>query len=364
MSWNDRGSLGSAVSVIARPMADGLETVNAPPAAPAAASRFGGRFRSPLALLGDSREKARMRNRFLRITGAALAALALPLTAACSSAPPAPPPAAASAPPALAPALWKVADEDTTIYLFGTVHALPRNVDWYRPHVALALESSDELVTEVDTEEANAMPAMIASKAVMRDGRKLRDLMDEEERKAFEEVMVSLGLPVESFDGYKPWFAAITLSLIPLLNAGYDTDSGVEEVLQSKIAPGTRRDHLETVEYQLDLFDTLPLESQLVYLNQVVESAPELTSQLDEMVKEWLAGDAAGLAELMNAQETEPALYQRLITDRNANWADWIDDRLDRPGTVFVAVGAGHLAGKGSVQEQLETRGISSARVR
>jgi uncharacterized protein YbaP (TraB family) len=96
----------------------------------------------------------------------------------------------------------------------------------------------------------------------------------------------------------------------------------------------------------------------------VVASAPELRAQLDQMVGQWLAGDAAGLAEMMNAQETDPTLYRRLITDRNATWAVWIDDRLDRPGTVFMAVGAGHLAGRGSVQDQLRARGIPSGRVR
>jgi len=91
---------------------------------------------------------------------------------------------------------------------------------------------------------------------------------------------------------------------------------------------------------------------------------PELPAQLDEMVGEWLAGDAAALAELMNAQESDPELYKRLIIDRNAAWAVWIGNRLEQPGTVFMAVGAGHLAGSGSVQVQLESRGIPSVRVR
>jgi len=297
--------------------------------------------------------------RGLRIIGICAAAVLLSATAACTSTPA----LVDAGPPAPAPALWKVADEDTTIYLFGTVHALPGEVSWYEPHIAQALETSAELVTEVDMEDTAAMPNLVAEMATLGDGRKLRELMGTEQRKAYEEVLVSLGLPVESFDGYKPWFAAITLSVIPLLNAGYETEHGVEEVLLAK-APQTPRGHLETLEYQLSLFDALPIEAQFVYLDQVVVSAPQLTGQLDEMVRQWLTGDAAALAELMNAQETDPALYQRLITDRNAAWAVWIDERLDRPGTVFMAVGAGHLAGAGSVQDQLKTRGIASARVR
>ena len=52
-----------------------------------------------------------------------------------------------------------------------------------------------------------------------------------------------------------------------------------------------------------------------------------------------------------------------LLFNRNANWAKWIKARLDNPGTVFIAVGAGHLAGPKDVQDQLETLGIKTQRV-
>ena len=299
----------------------------------------------------------------LRIIGLTLGAFALPFTTSCAYSAPAEAqstPAVADAP---APALWMVSDEDTTIYLFGTVHALPRDLEWYNPHIAQALEASGEFITEVDMEDTSSMAGMIAEKAMMTDGQRLRELMSDEDRMAYDEMLVSLGLPVESFDMFKPWFAAVTLSLLPLLNEGYDTESGAEMVLLSKIGPEIPRGELETAEFQLDLFDSLPLETQLDYLNSVVEAAPDLKNQLDQMVAEWLEGDADSLAELMNATETDPALYQKLIVDRNANWVEWIDTRLDQPGTVFVAVGAGHLAGEGSVQDLLEDRGILSARV-
>jgi uncharacterized protein YbaP (TraB family) len=82
------------------------------------------------------------------------------------------------------------------------------------------------------------------------------------------------------------------------------------------------------------------------------------------MVKAWSEGDADRLAALMNeSMKDDPALAERLLYARNRNWAQWIDDRLDQPGTVFMAVGAGHLAGKESVQDALATRGIQSVRV-
>ncbi|MBS1239813.1 MAG: hypothetical protein H6R45_519 [Proteobacteria bacterium] len=81
------------------------------------------------------------------------------------------------------------------------------------------------------------------------------------------------------------------------------------------------------------------------------------------MLDRWLRGDAEALAALVNAEESDPALYKHILTDRNANWAGWIKTRLAAPGTVFVAVGAGHLAGKGSLQDQLRKLGLKSKRV-
>jgi len=298
--------------------------------------------------------------RFLRLVSLLLGAIALQITAGCVHADGGARSGEAAAP---GPALWKVADEDTTIYLFGTIHALPKDVDWYAPHIAQALETSDELVTEVDLSHADIMPDLVAEKAALPEGQNLRDMLDGEQRKAFEHAMISLGLPVQAFDRFEPWYAAMTFSLIPLLNAGYDTEHGVETVLSQHFGPDKSRDHLETAEFQIDLFDSLPMDTQITYLAEVVRTVPDLKHELDAMVRQWLDGNAQGLARLMKAQETDPLIYRRLITDRNAKWAAWVGKRLEKPGTVFIAVGAGHLAGRESLQEQLRKRGIRSARV-
>jgi uncharacterized protein YbaP (TraB family) len=52
-----------------------------------------------------------------------------------------------------------------------------------------------------------------------------------------------------------------------------------------------------------------------------------------------------------------------LLTRRNARWAEWLRRRMDQPGTAFVAVGAGHLAGSESVQAMLARHGLRVRRV-
>lgn len=286
---------------------------------------------------------------------AALIALALPACAPVDARP------ANAAEAYHGPAIWKVADKDTTIYLFGTVHALPKDAQWFSGPVERAYKSSDELVTEIPMDaqgDANA----IAARALLPKGQSLRDMMAPAERMKFEEALVGLGLPVEAMDRFEPWYAAMTLSLLPVMQAGYDPQTGAETRLSAEGAD-KRKAALETVQQQIDLFDGLPQGAQLAFLKDTVNTVSTAKATLDAMVAEWMKGDADGLAKLLNNELGDPVLYKRLLTDRNANWAQWIDQRLKQPGTVFIAVGAGHLAGQQSVQEQLRKRGIKARRI-
>ena len=263
-----------------------------------------------------------------------------------------------------APALWKVTDEDTTIYLFGTVHVLPKDVDWFSGPVADALSSSQMLVTEIPTGELatpQVQQAFIA-KAQLPAGQTLRAMLDDKQRATYEAALTKYGLPVAAFDRVEPWFAAMTLSALPLLKNGYSMEAGVEHAIEAK-AGSKRREALETVDGQLRLFDEMPVPVQIAYLVSVSEQLEGVVPTMDRMVAAWVRGDADGLAELMNKELDDPALAERLLYARNRDWAKWVDKQLDEPGTVFVAVGAGHLAGANSVQDYLEKAGTAVVRV-
>jgi uncharacterized protein YbaP (TraB family) len=258
------------------------------------------------------------------------------------------------------PAIWKVADKDTTIYLFGTIHALPDNKAWFSGPVARAFDGSQELVTEF-VNMGNVSDA-IRDRGRLPQGTTLRSLMTATDRMKFEETLVSFGVPVEALDNYKPWYAAFVLTNMEAQKAGFDVQSGPETVLAD--AAGDRRQAgLETVQQQIDIFDGLPQPEQLAFLNETVGTISQAQATLDAYYAKWMAGDADGLAVMLNAELDDPLLHRRLLTDRNARWAQWIDRRLQQPGTVFVAVGAGHLAGSDSVQQQLKKRGIRARRL-
>lgn len=297
-------------------------------------------------------------------SAAALLALLGPATLAQDSAPPPQPAAAAPAAQLAKPALWKVSDKDTTIYLFGTIHLLPEGIDWYHGKLATAFEGSKELVTELPDIPPGEAAAVSLKMGTLPQGQSLRAGMNPDELAKYEGAMKSLGLPPGAFDRFKPWFAAVAMAILPLQKAGYSMENGIETQLDKRNkALGRPRSGLETLEFQLSMFDGLPEAAQRKYLFDVIDAIPTIPQDIGKMVDAWAKGDAAALAELMNAEADDPALYDALLTKRNRNWAVWIDNRLDQPGVVFIAVGAGHLGGRDSVQDLLGKAGIKAVRV-
>ncbi|MGV3512083.1 MAG: TraB/GumN family protein [Novosphingobium sp.] len=277
-------------------------------------------------------------------------------------------PAASAAAPApvakqLKPALWKVADADTTIYLFGTIHALPKGLAWLDGPVAQALDGSAELVTEIPEVPAAEQQKSVMAVGLLK-GETLRSLMNDADRAAYEALLTKMKIPAEAFDPLEPWLAGITIGVMPYAMAGYGAESGVEAVLRkAAVAKGKKLGALETVDFQLGLFDQLPREAQLKFLGEAVRDFDKSFAIIGTMTDEWGSGDPEGLGKLMNENMDDPELADALLYQRNRNWALWIRKRLDQPGTVFIAVGAGHLAGANSVQDVLKQQGVASTRV-
>lgn len=300
------------------------------------------------------------------LAAAGLAAGINPLLAHAPSAAASAAEAPSPAPIRSGPALWKVADEDTTIYLFGTVHILPRNTDWFDPTLAAALTASDTLVTEISDAamKAPGTQQVMKARALLPEGVAMRAFLNDRQRAAFDAALRRTGLPDAAFDRYKPWLAAMVLSTAQLVDAGFERSEGVERILDRRAGPGMARSGLETPEQQLRIFDDLPMAAQADYLAEVAAGLDEVVSGTDELVAAWRSGDVEALARLMNDGMDDPATAERLLYARNRNWAQWVAARLAEPGTVFIAVGAAHLAGSHSVQHYLARGGLRITRIR
>lgn len=265
------------------------------------------------------------------------------------------------------PALWLVKDADTTIYLFGTVHVMKPGIEWLRGPVKAAFDTSDTLVLEIIApDDAQAMGGMMATQALARDGVALSDRLDAGARAKYQAAMSANGLPWQTFEPFNPWMSGMMLSVAPLQKLGYRDDLGAEKTLDAAArAAGKPVEALETVEEQIGFFAGLPMAQQVQFLNATVDGLPDMEKQFGDLLTYWQAGQPDKLAAAMNESlEATPELAQVLLTGRNIRWAHWIKARMARPGTVFVAVGAGHLAGRDSVQAQLATLGLTPARVK
>lgn len=287
------------------------------------------------------------------------------LLSACQPAP-RPETAPAAAPTSARPAMWKLADKDTTIYLLGTIHLLPPETNWVTPAIEAAARDSDALVLEVaDVDDPQRAADVFRSLALSPDLPPLADRVDAKHRPALTALAAKSGMPAMVLDRFETWAAALTLTAGMMQDIGLSTDLGVERILSSQFKQsGKPVLGLETTEQQLGYFDSLPEPAQRVFLTSLVEEQGDMRTEFAKMLAAWSSGDVQAIAinfddELRLSRE----LSDVLIRKRNRNWTLWLDNRLDQPGTILVAVGAGHLAGRDSVQTMLARRGLKTVRV-
>ncbi len=266
------------------------------------------------------------------------------------------------------PALWRTGDEDTTIYLFGTVHVLPEDLEWRTALIDNAMAEASAVYFETDIDpNPIEITRIVSALGLYSGGEKLSDRLTPEQRATLAAACDSVGVSFALVDSMKPWMGALTLAERVIVEAGFNPQSGVERTL-SPIAKqsGAEIRKLETIEEQLRIFADMPEETQINYLMEGLEEIDEEPTLLHDMVAAWARGDVDTLADIMIQEELAdtPEIYEALLVNRNRNWAETLAELTrDEAGTFFVAVGAAHLAGEASVMEMLEDHGISTTRV-
>jgi uncharacterized protein YbaP (TraB family) len=278
-------------------------------------------------------------------------------------------PAAAAAAPAQAvgtgPALWAITDEDSTLYLFGTVHVLRPDTAWGSDKVDAAFDASQNVIFEISNPDDQAAILPLVQQYGISPQRPLSSLLTAEEVAHLDTAARSIGASAAQMDPMRPWLVALTLSVAPLVKAGYDPQSGVELILKQRAqAAGKPVTGLETIDSQIQVLAGLSEATQLDFLRSTLTDFDEATTELDLLVAAWAAGDVETIERIatveMRAESEE--VYQALLVRRNTNWADQIEELLKGSGTTFIAVGSAHLAGSDSVQALLEARGVTVTR--
>lgn len=285
-----------------------------------------------------------------------LARRLIPIAMLLGAAPPA---------PVAHPALWKVWDADTTIYLLGTIHVLPAGYHWRTPPIDRAIAAASELRLELPENHDADVPTLLVGMGTASGLPPLLDRVTPTKRDGLAAIVARSGMPAGTLDRFKTWAAALLLTGVTLRDLGLDGRSGVEE----QITTAFDADHrpvtgFETAAQQLGFFDHLPEADQRRFLESVVDDDKTARKDFADMLASWSAGDEKAISRSFDDDlKDTPTLRDVLLTQRNANWARWIGSRLAQPGTVLVAVGAGHLAGPGSVPAILVSKGYHVSRI-
>jgi uncharacterized protein YbaP (TraB family) len=264
------------------------------------------------------------------------------------------------------PALWELDGRNGTLFLFGTIHALPPHFEWENGPVKAAIDRSDRLVLEAVIDQDPGKAADVWKLGVATTPLPpVIDRVAPRYRASLKAMAAKAGTPLDALDRMKTWAAAMVLFGVTVSNLGVSGSDGVEEQLKAQFRGANKPvEGLETLGQQLGFFDTLDEKRQREFLESVTNQQPDDAADFGKMLGAWSHGDEQGIAASFDKDmKTSDMLRTVLLQRRNMHWADALVARLAMPGTQFVAVGAGHLTGSDSVLVQLAKLGYRPKRV-
>ncbi len=258
--------------------------------------------------------------------------------------------------------LWKVEGKASVVYLMGSVHALkPENYPLPQEMEA-AFTNSPIAVFEADISALEEMGTQlkILSKSSLPGGETLATQLSPPIYARFTNQLQETGMPLFMFDRFKPSIAAMSLALLEFKKLGLDPEYGLDKRLYGR----ARKEHktivpLETVDFQINMITDFTKEEGELLMKTTLEELSTMKKELADLIKAWQTGDAEKLDRLLNdASREAPAIFKRLVTDRNQRWLPKIEEWLRGDKNAVVIVGAGHLVGKDGVVELLRQKGL------
>jgi uncharacterized protein YbaP (TraB family) len=256
--------------------------------------------------------------------------------------------------------IWEIEGNSNRILLMGSVHFL-RPADYPLPEgMRAAYEQADQLYMEIDMDALDPMQAQVLLTTMGTGRRPLNEAMGAANYEEATRRADKLGVPLILFDQFEPWFAALSITQLRMMQLGFDPSWGIETRLTAQATTdGKAISGLETLEEQLGFMDRLDEETQQQFLLQSLEDAATLEEQVDSIVAAWRSGDTTTLEELMlEGFRSAPGLEDAMLVQRNRNWVRPIMQLQNQPDNYLVIVGAMHLIGRKSVVAMLENEGV------
>lgn len=264
------------------------------------------------------------------------------------------------------PPLWVLRDEDSTVYLYGTVHLLRPGTAWGSAKVDAAFDGASEIWVEISNQDDQAAVMPVMQQYGVDPSRPLSSVLKPEDFAAFDALAKANGASGAALDSYRPWMAAFAVAMSGPLQAGYRAEAGVDKTLMDRArSTGKTLRGFETVDIQLRLIAGMSEEGQIAYLNHFVRNHDGIVPNLDQTVEAWIKGDVAEVGRLSryNTGDVHADVHNAALIVRNADWTRQIEEIMAGSGTVFVAVGAAHLMDNDNVIDMLTAKGFTVERL-
>jgi hypothetical protein len=266
------------------------------------------------------------------------------------------------------PALFVARDADSTMYLFGTMHIRRPGTPWGGARAQAGIAESEEIWTELlISPETDALTQSLAmQRGMAAPGRPLSSWLSAEENARLGAVLQGLGAPPTALDGMQPWLASLTLTILPMMRAGYDPNAGADRQIDAYgDANGKTMREFESAEEQIGMLAGMDEAVQREMLREAISEAGKGNAQMERLAAAWEAGDLATIEQMVvtELRDEYPDFYEVLLADRNDAWVVTLRRELQGSGVDFVAVGTGHLLGEDGLVAQLREAGYAVERV-
>ncbi len=271
------------------------------------------------------------------------------------------------------PLLYKVTDDDSSVWLFGSIHVGREGFYPFPDYVNSAYEGSDAIAFECDitvAEENMLITVAMLRKMMLKDGTEISDHVSSEVYEKAKAYLIENNSYLDYFDMFMPCLWEQLVSQTLYMEAGADFDSGVDRYLLKR----AKEDGKEIIDIE-DLFEhiTMPARYSMPLQTLLLEESvnldiEELKPEIEGMLDVWASGDEDAIKEMVKEDtseltEEEWPLYEEykeiLITERDALMTDFAVDALDEDKEIFICVGMAHIAGEEAMVYRLRNLGYT-----
>src|SRR5688572_1288980 len=258
--------------------------------------------------------------------------------------------------------VWTVKGKTNTVYLAGSVHALPKEHAAFPEQLEQAYGAVKVIVLEVDLDDMNPLEAVqfITSNGTLPTDQRLKDVVGDKDYERVAKLATDLGVPEMAIARLEPWAAALVLTQFALSKTGFDAQLGIDmQITERAKADGKTIEGLETVIDQLGVFDARTFPEQTRFLLDSTDDADSLQADLDKLIVAWRSGNMRALEkEFLKERAKSPALYDALLGARNRKWMPKIEALLADDQDYLVVVGTLHYVGHDGLLALLKKRGF------